>query len=41
MLEVTNLRLDFAAGKQLLVAVDGISFAISKGETFALLGESG
>jgi len=41
MLEVTNLRLGFTAGKQLLVAVDGISFAISKGETFALLGESG
>ena len=37
----TNLRLGFAAGKQMLVAVDGISFAISKGETFALLGESG
>jgi peptide/nickel transport system ATP-binding protein len=41
MLEVTNLRLGFAAGKKTLVAVDGISFAISKGETFALLGESG
>ena len=41
MLEVTNLRLGFAAGKKMLVAVDGISFAISKGETFALLGESG
>jgi len=41
MLEVANLRLGFAAGKKMLVAVDGISFAISKGETFALLGESG
>ena len=41
MLEVTNLRLGFTAGKKMLVAVDGISFAISKGETFALLGESG
>ena len=41
MLEVTDLRLGFAAGKKTLVAVDGISFAISKGETFALLGESG
>ncbi|HQU80937.1 MAG TPA: ABC transporter ATP-binding protein [Azonexus sp.] len=41
MLEVTKLRLGFAAGKKMLVAVDGISFAISKGETFALLGESG
>jgi ABC-type dipeptide/oligopeptide/nickel transport system ATPase subunit len=29
------------AGKTTLAAVDGISFAIAKGETFALLGESG
>ncbi|MGV0975933.1 MAG: dipeptide ABC transporter ATP-binding protein, partial [Azonexus sp.] len=41
MLEVTDLHLGFTAGKKTLVAVDGISFAISKGETFALLGESG
>ncbi len=41
MLQVTNLRLGFASGKKMLVAVDGISFVISKGETFALLGESG
>ena len=41
MLEVSDLRLGFTAGKKLLAAVDGISFAISKGETFALLGESG
>ena len=41
MLEISDLRLGFTAGKKTLVAVDGISFAISKGETFALLGESG
>ena len=41
MLEVSDLRLGFTAGKKLLAAVDGISFAISRGETFALLGESG
>ena len=41
MLEVTDLRLGFSAGKKAFVAVDGISFTISKGETFALLGESG
>ncbi len=41
MLEVRNLRLGFAAGEQTLLAVDGISFTISRGETFALLGESG
>ncbi len=41
MLNVDQLRLGFTAGRQMLVAVDGISFAISRGETFALLGESG
>jgi peptide/nickel transport system ATP-binding protein len=41
MLEVKNLRLGFTAGKTTLAAVDGISFSILKGETFALLGESG
>ena len=41
MLKVENLRLGFTAGKKTLAAVDGISFAIAKGETFALLGESG
>jgi len=41
MLKVDKLRLGFAAGKKILAAVDGISFAIAQGETFALLGESG
>ena len=41
MLKVDHLRLGFTAGKATLAAVDGISFVISKGETFALLGESG
>ena len=41
MLKVDNLRLGFIAGKKTLAAVDGISFSIEKGETFALLGESG
>ena len=41
LLSVTDLRLGFMAGKRALPAVDGISFAISPGETFALLGESG
>ncbi len=41
MLKVDQLRLGFTAGGRTLVAVDGISFAIAPGETFALLGESG
>ena len=41
MLKVDNLRVGFTSGKRLLAAVDGISFSIAKGETFALLGESG
>ncbi len=41
MLEIKNLRLGYQAANQLLLAVDGISLAISRGETFALLGESG
>ena len=41
MLNVDKLRLGFAAGKRVLAAVDGISFSIARGETFALLGESG
>jgi peptide/nickel transport system ATP-binding protein len=41
MLEVKDLRLGFISDRQTLAAVDGISFAIAKGETFALLGESG
>ncbi|NJD24092.1 MAG: ABC transporter ATP-binding protein [Betaproteobacteria bacterium] len=41
MLTVTGLRLGFQAGRSTLAAVDGVSFAISRGETFALLGESG
>ncbi|MCK4951441.1 MAG: ATP-binding cassette domain-containing protein, partial [Gammaproteobacteria bacterium] len=41
LLEIKNLKtfLDSSAG--VVRAVDGISLTIDKGETFALLGESG
>ena len=41
MLKVEQLRLGFVSGQTTLAAVDGISFSIAPGETFALLGESG
>ncbi|BAP89154.1 peptide ABC transporter ATPase [Burkholderiales bacterium GJ-E10] len=41
MLDVTGLRTEIATGTAVVVAVDGATFAIAKGETFALVGESG
>jgi peptide/nickel transport system ATP-binding protein len=48
ILSVRELRMGFATGfargftdRKVLPAVDGVSFALSAGETFALLGESG
>lgn len=41
MLEVSDLRLGFALDGKTRLAVDGVSFAVAPGETFALLGESG
>ena len=41
LLTVTGLRVAFRQGAELIPAVDGISFQIAAGESFALVGESG
>lgn len=41
LLEIKNLKTYLDSSEGVVRAVDGISFAIKKGETFALLGESG
>src|ERR1700754_4219632 len=41
MLEVRNLRKDFASGRDRVVALKGISFTVARGEFFTLLGPSG
>lgn len=41
LLEVKNLKTHFKKGKRTIRAVDGIDFEIKKGETVALVGESG
>jgi oligopeptide/dipeptide ABC transporter ATP-binding protein len=42
LVQITNLKKHFsAANKQTVYAVDGVSFAIERGETLGLVGESG
>lgn len=41
LLRVENLKTWFGSGETAARAVDGVDFTIKKGETFALLGESG
>jgi peptide/nickel transport system ATP-binding protein len=41
LLEISNLKVRIGAGDNAIRAVDDVSFRINRGETFALLGESG
>src|ERR1700710_1583114 len=41
VLSVRNLRVEFVTRRSVLVAIDGISFDIAKGEVLGVVGESG
>ena len=41
LLEVQNLRINFAQGGRSVLAVDDVSFSLAAGKTLALVGESG
>ena len=41
LLTVSNLKVNFYTGKRCNIAVDGVSFAIHRGRTLGVVGESG
>ncbi len=41
LLSIADLRVSFDVGRQTVQAVDGVSFSISRGEIFGIVGESG
>src|SRR5690349_9680807 len=41
LLEVTDLRVEFRSGREIVRAVNGATFSVWRGETLAVLGESG
>src|SRR5262245_30527398 len=41
LLEVTDLRVEFRSGREIVHAVNGATFSLRRGETAAVLGESG
>ena len=41
IVDIENLRVHFPVNKELVKAVEGVSFSINQGETLAVVGESG